>query len=274
MRCRPESSTGEHVRAYTSGQCHALSLALHEATGWPIVGAEDEELDICHFFVRTPDGRLVDITGAHDPRRAIQLEHMTFCPGVEYLTEQAPERVAALGDEPGWRKPDLETARSFVAPLLRACGLEAPGDAAPPGLYRHDMASQAGKALVEEMMDEWIAVTLADGKDPEVAYGEGVKQDSELHPAAEMALRIIKAGKPTPDLCDWDPDAHGTAMLTLERTRKLVRIEVTSSPQVDLDRGTYSEAQALAISAAHALRRYLSSTGVRIETRIPAPSRG
>lgn len=108
--------------AYTQGQCHALALALHEATGWPIIGAEDEELDVCHFFVRTPDGLLLDITGAHEPEEALQLEHMSFCPAPEYLAEQDPEWVASLGEDPEWREPDLMTARSFVYPLLRLCG--------------------------------------------------------------------------------------------------------------------------------------------------------
>lgn len=110
--------------AFTRGHCHSLALALHEATGWPIVGAEDEELEICHFFVRTPDGRLLDVTDAHAPEEALQLEHAAFCPGPDYLVEQPAEWVAGIAEEdPSWRTPQVGLARSFVAPLLRAFGL-------------------------------------------------------------------------------------------------------------------------------------------------------
>ena len=115
------------------------------------------------------------------------------------------------------------------------------------------MGPEVNKALVEEMKDEWVSVTLADGDEPRVSYGEGVKRDSELLPAAEMFLRVVRSGKPTPDLCNWDPEARGTAMLTLERVRDEARVEAACNPEVDLERGAYSEAQALAISAAHAL---------------------
>ncbi len=105
--------------AFTEGQCHALALALNEQTGWTIVGVEDEELDIMHFCVRMPDGRLFDVAGAFEPEEYLRLEHVDgFCPDLEYLVDQAPEWVARLGEDPDWRIPDVETARSFVAPLL------------------------------------------------------------------------------------------------------------------------------------------------------------
>jgi hypothetical protein len=108
--------------AFLHGQCHALALAVHEVTGWPIVGAEDESLDICHFLVRVPDGRLLDITGARTLAER-QLEDMGWCPDEEYLVEQEAQWVRRIGSFADWRAPDVAAARSFVAPLLAESGL-------------------------------------------------------------------------------------------------------------------------------------------------------
>lgn len=77
--------------AYTNGQCIALSLALAEATGWPIVAhlarpgnpdwerrthgrqiARESATDgwfysFVHTLVRTPHDLLLDIRSGHDP---------------------------------------------------------------------------------------------------------------------------------------------------------------------------------------------------------------
>jgi hypothetical protein len=118
--------------AFLHGQCHALALALHERTGWPIIGVEDEELDICHFHVQTPCGRALDITGAHEIDDYLELEHVDYCPELEYLVEQGPEYVASLGSDPNWRAPRLDVARSFVEALLAREGLDAEASAAAP----------------------------------------------------------------------------------------------------------------------------------------------
>ncbi|MCG8920294.1 hypothetical protein L6E12_31445 [Actinokineospora sp. PR83] len=46
------------------GYCGALALALHERTGWPIVGLRGRDGYASHYLVRRPDGRLVDGHGA------------------------------------------------------------------------------------------------------------------------------------------------------------------------------------------------------------------
>ena len=46
------------------GYCHALALALHEQTGWPVVGLRCPEGYAEHYLVRRPDGLLVDAHGA------------------------------------------------------------------------------------------------------------------------------------------------------------------------------------------------------------------
>lgn len=61
----PGTITPEAIEAFTRGACAGLAIALHDATGWPIV-----EIGHCdglplHFMVRHPSGRLVDIRGTH-----------------------------------------------------------------------------------------------------------------------------------------------------------------------------------------------------------------
>lgn len=47
------------------GYCNALALALHERTGWPIVGLHArKDPHAFHYLVRRPDGMLVDAHGA------------------------------------------------------------------------------------------------------------------------------------------------------------------------------------------------------------------
>ncbi|MGW7090016.1 hypothetical protein ACWGH2_41905 [Streptomyces sp. NPDC054871] len=114
--------------AFTSGQCHAFALALHEVTGWPTTalltvdcfqtdvmcdGSEEDECPcrIGHIVVTRPDGAHVDITGAHTP-------------GTMPGHEDAPALLMteahwkAIRSTPTWREPDMPAARTFVAPLL------------------------------------------------------------------------------------------------------------------------------------------------------------
>ncbi|MGW6308997.1 hypothetical protein [Streptomyces niveus] len=61
----PEVITELDIRAFKYGGCGSLALALHAATGWPIVAAvADDGLEL-HYAVTRPDGFLIDITGAH-----------------------------------------------------------------------------------------------------------------------------------------------------------------------------------------------------------------
>jgi hypothetical protein len=54
------------VQVFTGGQCHAMAVALNRRHGWPIYAIENEEdYDISHFCVELPDGRMLDVTGAH-----------------------------------------------------------------------------------------------------------------------------------------------------------------------------------------------------------------
>ena len=107
------SPDAEH--AFTAGQCHALGLALHEATGWPIV--VDAPVPVIHQWghvcVLHPDGDLVDIYGKQPPEAKVGAY------GWEGYHEIDPEDVPALPyafDIPDWA---METARCFARTVLR-----------------------------------------------------------------------------------------------------------------------------------------------------------
>jgi len=50
--------------AFTEGQCHALAIAFHDATGWPIIGIGGDPDSPSHFVVYDPKiDDFVDIGG-------------------------------------------------------------------------------------------------------------------------------------------------------------------------------------------------------------------
>lgn len=56
------------VRAFKYGACGGLAVALHDATGWPIVAVNGSDGLALHYMARDPAGQLIDIEGAHTER--------------------------------------------------------------------------------------------------------------------------------------------------------------------------------------------------------------
>lgn len=66
---------GYALHAFKYGACGALAIAMHDATGWPIVAITDHHNvfedgtagggSALHWTVLRPDGMLVDVDGAH-----------------------------------------------------------------------------------------------------------------------------------------------------------------------------------------------------------------
>ena len=135
---------GSAERAFTRGACVLLAVAVADATGWPLVKVTDAHnvfapgtaTDRCgsgpelraqpgdagsgsamHWMVRRPDGRLVDVDGAHDPLEVI-----------ERYNPEADDEEAALGfasredaieeSEVKGTAIGLRLASTFVAPVL------------------------------------------------------------------------------------------------------------------------------------------------------------
>lgn len=61
----PGTITPAAVEAFTRGACAGLAIALHDHTGWPLIEVGHCDGLPLHFMVRHPDGRLIDIEGAH-----------------------------------------------------------------------------------------------------------------------------------------------------------------------------------------------------------------
>lgn len=70
------------LRAFKYGACGALAIALHDATGWPVVAITDSHNvfddgtagggSALHWTVRRPDGMLIDVDGAHTPESLVE----------------------------------------------------------------------------------------------------------------------------------------------------------------------------------------------------------
>jgi hypothetical protein len=73
---------GYALRAFKYGACGALALAIHDATGWPIVAITDHHNvfedgtagggSALHWTVRRPDGMLIDVDGAHTAQELVE----------------------------------------------------------------------------------------------------------------------------------------------------------------------------------------------------------
>lgn len=61
----PAALTPAAIEAFTRGACGGLAIALHDATGWPLIEVGHCDGLPLHFMVRHPDGHLVDIRGRH-----------------------------------------------------------------------------------------------------------------------------------------------------------------------------------------------------------------
>jgi hypothetical protein len=120
--------SAEHV--FTLGGCGALAIALHDATGWPVMAITDSHNvhdgragggSALHWTVLHPSGRLLDVDGLHDVGDL-----------VERYSGEADDGEAACGrssradahewwDEAG-RKVPLELAATFVDAVLERAG--------------------------------------------------------------------------------------------------------------------------------------------------------
>ena len=117
---------GAAKHVFTMGGCDALAIALHDATGWPIVAITDAHNvygrragggSALHWTVQHPDGKLLDIDGLHDAEDL-----------VERYSWDADEGEAAWGlstraDAQEWwqeagQKIPLNLAATFVDAVL------------------------------------------------------------------------------------------------------------------------------------------------------------
>lgn len=53
---------------FTEGDCHILAIEISKRTGWPVMS-----VDGLHACVQMPDGRLLDVRGAHTPEEMAEM---------------------------------------------------------------------------------------------------------------------------------------------------------------------------------------------------------
>ena len=100
--------------AFSAGHCHALALAIHERTGWPLLamsGRHSLRANLQHVVVVMPDGRWFDVQGPQDPEERY------------YFQEMTAEEVANMGKIEYWKNPETHIAREFVQPVFERYGL-------------------------------------------------------------------------------------------------------------------------------------------------------
>jgi hypothetical protein len=101
-------------REYVSGTCAAFAIALHDATGWPIVAINGG----LHVATRRPDGVLVDFVGACGFDEVCARYGMTSPPVSEWTREEAVDHVL-MGEEEGDPWSDVSVARWVMKALER-----------------------------------------------------------------------------------------------------------------------------------------------------------
>ena len=118
----------EHV--FTLGGCDALAIALHDATGWPIVAITDHHNvhdgragggSALHWTVRHPSGRLLDVDGLHDADDLVERYDGNADDG------QAAWGLSSRADAEEWwnqagRKVPLALAAAFVDAVMARTG--------------------------------------------------------------------------------------------------------------------------------------------------------
>lgn len=108
------------IRAFKYGACAGLAIALHDATGWPLIQVGYcDELPL-HFMVRHPDGQLLDIQGAHtDDDVLIEYDFIADGTGAVLAEVTRAAAWACYRDDCGVPVP-LDVASTFVPTVLAA----------------------------------------------------------------------------------------------------------------------------------------------------------
>ena len=106
------------LRAFRRGQCHALALAIHELTGWPIKGIGSPYADSAdspaHCVVWSPKlRRYIDIGGIVDRS---EYRHWRV------INRNVSKR--RLNNFRYYLKPNVRASRPFAKAVLRQLGIE------------------------------------------------------------------------------------------------------------------------------------------------------
>lgn len=131
-RLTPGVIDGSAQNIFLQGGCAILAIALHDATGWAIIGITDRHNvygdqigggSCLHWCVKTPDGQFLDILGLRSPEDVVEAYH-----GEADEDEETGEPTAGYGissRENAWEwyveqgsTIPLTTAKAFVPAVL------------------------------------------------------------------------------------------------------------------------------------------------------------
>lgn len=193
--------------AFSCGQCHALAAAVHERTGWPVFAlargngrAEDPRVPLDHLYVRTPDGRALDVTGAHDVRDFVGADGWRAARGRNSIVPVAGERLRGLLAGDGDFLPaELDLARSFVEPVLAYVDGEETVALAPGTFKRRGWSGHAPDTHLAPVVD----VTLRRIEDTPVRLRAGTWSDA--HAAACSGVESLALMRATRKVLDESP---------------------------------------------------------------------
>jgi hypothetical protein len=187
-------ATAEEV--WDDGYDHALALALHEQTGWPIVGLECREGGyVDHYLVRRPDGMLVDWQGAHTEDAVLE----QWAEGTDYysIKDRTVEAIREAVDE------GLDNDPADVWPLAQSVAAELTNE---PGMAEETRDASATKVADVESGIEPVepADVSAEGVDEAIAKARNAVEEISTEQAAGDELADEDAH--TEELARWHAD--------------------------------------------------------------------
>jgi hypothetical protein len=101
-------------REYVSGTCGAFAIALHDLTGYPIIGINGG----MHVAVRCPDGDILDYVGKSPSRQVMRRYGMRSAPVVEWTRTEAVDHVL-IGEAEGDPWDDIAVAKWVMEKIGR-----------------------------------------------------------------------------------------------------------------------------------------------------------
>lgn len=106
------------IRAFKNGCCGGLAIALHDATGWPIVAVGSHHGEALHYMARRPDGRLIDIEGAHTDDDVTLEYEIDTDDGIVTLTDTSRDTVWSWYRDEQGEPVRMDVVRSIAARVL------------------------------------------------------------------------------------------------------------------------------------------------------------
>jgi ribosomal protein L37AE/L43A len=193
-------ATAEEV--WDDGYDHALALALHERTGWPIVGLECKNGGyVDHYLVRRPDGMLVDWQGAHTEDAVLE----QWAEGTDYysIKDRTVEAIQEAVDEGLDNDPaDVwPLAQSVAADLTKSTDEPGPAEKKSGTASADTAAGEAGVEPPEPVN------TAADGVSEAIAKARNAVEEITTEQAAGEEL--AEEDDRTDELARWRADDQG-----------------------------------------------------------------